>query len=803
MPGTETLLSLKPGESGYILGFSEMESSIRRRLMDMGLTYGVCVTVIGAAPFGDPIRITLRNYSLSIRRRDAKYIRILKSSESASTDDGIKAKNRDIYRTIEGLLKTFKASEKTAEDTSAQTALGDKRSLKIALLGNPNSGKTTLFNALTGSREYVGNWPGVTVEKKEGRLYDPENPQNKATLVDLPGIYSLSPHSMEQMIARKFIFEEKPDIIINIVDATNIERNLYLTTQAAELGIPLILAVNMMDESLRSGDTWDFDALSRAISAPAIPISARHGDGIDKLLHAVFHYEHIDNNADKKAAEYDYIKLQNAAYDAFYDTLKPYADKAGIPLRFAAMKILEGDTDVIRAMDLPDDVFDSINKSFMGDTACDFEEYVADARYNFITAALSNAYKRGQSEIHTTSAKIDRIVTNKYLALPIFIAIMLIIFALTFSTVGSFLSDTVSHTLDEIISPWVNKTLSNINTADWLIGLICDGIISGVGGVLSFLPQIAILFFLLSLLEDSGYMARIAFMMDAPMRKIGLSGKSIIPLLMGFGCTVPAAMSTRTMDTMTDKRMTILLLPFMSCSAKLPVYGLIAGAFFARGRLAVILALYLIGIILAVIAGLIFKKTVFRDANAPFMIELPHYRMPTTKNTLMHVWERVSHFLKKAGTLILVMSVVLWFLLHFDFAFNMTAESAKSILGTVGRCIAPIFTPNGFPFWQAAVALLAGVVAKESVVAALAMFYGFAQDAGSSGVYAAMATDFTPAAAFSFLVFVLLYTPCVAAISTMHKELMSKRYTALAVAIQMGAAYVVSVFAYTVCSMLF
>lgn len=802
---TNELLSLSVGESGYIVDLTCTDEQLKRRFLDMGLTKGERVTVVGIAPFGDPIKISLRNYTLSLRMDDARNISVTKDTIDPGCNDEAFQKLISSLNTVESIKKSNYSVNTVFEPASPHLFdTSPIRPLRFALLGNPNCGKTTLFNALTGAREYVGNWPGVTVEKKEGAIKKTLSYGQNILLTDLPGIYSLSANSLEERIAERFISEERPDLIINITDATNIERNLYLTLQSLELGVHTVVAVNMMDESIQRGDVWDFDMLSQALGVPVIPISAKNGSGIEKLMESAI--TQISQQTPPGHSCWNnsrYNRLMNKIDCTFYELLHSYACKSGSSVRSIALRLLEGRCRISELSDLTEEASHTLTLALENFSFADAPTVITHTRYEYIEDMLTKAYAPGTSaNTHSISTRIDRFVTNKYIAIPLFIAIMFSIFTLTFSSVGAWLSDTLSNFIDAVFSPFVQNSLNAINTAPWLSGLIVDGIIAGVGGVLTFLPQIALLFFLLSLLEDTGYMARIAFIMDAPMRKIGLSGKSVIPLLMGMGCTVPAAMSARTMDTVLHKRMTVLLLPFMSCSAKLPVYGLIAGAFFAKHSSLVILCLYIIGIICAVATGIIFKKTLFKNANAPFMLELPSYRIPTTQTVFIHVWERVHHFLIKAGTIILMMSILLWVLLNFDFTLSQTSDSANSILGNIGGFIAPLFTPNGFPCWQAVVALMAGIIAKESVVAALSMFYGFAADATGSVIHTAMAVDFTPASAFAFLVFVLLYTPCIAAITTMHRELESKKWTALAIALQLGSAYILSVFAYTVCGIL-
>lgn len=814
---------------------------MRRRIVDMGITPGTRITIIKTAPMGDPIEITLRGYSLSLRREDALQITLMDEDEAQTLrhkqQEALKAHEQRSRSQLGHASDTDQASHERAArltvsftsghgegyaDPSGSkpgqepTDDGDAQPVKLALVGNPNCGKTTLFNAMTGGREYVGNWPGVTVEKKEGRVKQPNLGQvgqdaifthgHDITLVDLPGIYSLSPHSMEELVARRFIVEEKPDAIINIVDGTNLERNLYLTVQLMELERPMIIALNMMDEVEKQGDRIDVERLSLELGVPVIPISARTGLGIEALLaqaqqliHAIHTQLHEGFNIEPDDL---YDDLTHMAHHRIGRLVEPYVQKADLPLHWAQIKILEGDSLLRESLHLPEAISKQVDEVVAEYAAAsplgDNETMVADSRYRYVERVCAAALQRARRpEDPSPASRIDAILTHKIWAMPIFLGIMLLIFTLTFSTVGAWLSDLVSESIGSLLIPFVREALEASGAFTWLTGLVCDGILTGVGGVLTFLPQIAILFFCLSMLEDSGYMSRIAFIMDKPMRRFGLSGKSFIPLLMGFGCTVPAAMGARTMDNEKDKRMTILLLPFMSCSAKLPVYGLIAGAFFAKNRGLVIFSLYGLGILLGILSGLLFKKKLFQGQDAPFVIELPPYRVPTARNTFTHVWERVSHFLQKAGTIIFAMSVILWFLQNYSFQLTLVADASKSILGALGGLLAPLFKPQGFGTWQAAVALLTGLVAKEAVVSSLAMFYGFSLSAQDTAIAAALSHTFTPRAAYAFLVFVLLYTPCVAAVSTMRRELNSRGWTAFAVAWQIAVAYVASFLAYS------
>lgn len=840
-----TLGALRPGESGYVYSVNAGDPRMRRRIVDMGITPGTRVSIIKTAPMGDPIEITLRGYSLSLRREDALQITLMDEGEAQTLrhkqQEALKAHALRSRSQLGHASDTDQASHQRAARLTVSFTSGrcegcgspcrqaagsparettppedDGQPVKLALVGNPNCGKTTLFNAMTGGREYVGNWPGVTVEKKEGRVKQPNLGQvgqdaifthgHDITLVDLPGIYSLSPHSMEELVARRFIVEEKPDAIINIVDGTNLERNLYLTVQLMELERPMIIALNMMDEVEKQGDRIDVERLSLELGVPVIPISARTGLGIEALLaqaqqliHAIHTQLHEGFNIEPDDL---YDDLTHMAHHRIGRLVEPYVQKADLPLHWAQIKILEGDSLLRESLHLPEAISKQVDEVVAEYAAAsplgDNETMVADSRYRYVERVCAAALQRARRpEDPSPASRIDAILTHKIWAMPIFLGIMLLIFTLTFSTVGAWLSDLVSESIGSLLIPFVREALEASGAFTWLTGLVCDGILTGVGGVLTFLPQIAILFFCLSMLEDSGYMSRIAFIMDKPMRRFGLSGKSFIPLLMGFGCTVPAAMGARTMDNEKDKRMTILLLPFMSCSAKLPVYGLIAGAFFAKNRGLVIFSLYGLGILLGILSGLLFKKKLFQGQDAPFVIELPPYRVPTARNTFTHVWERVSHFLQKAGTIIFAMSVILWFLQNYSFQLTLVADASKSILGALGGLLAPLFKPQGFGTWQAAVALLTGLVAKEAVVSSLAMFYGFSLSAQDTAIAAALSHTFTPRAAYAFLVFVLLYTPCVAAVSTMRRELNSRGWTAFAVAWQIAVAYVASFLAYS------
>ena len=802
-----TLEELSPGESGIILRTGNERGAVKRRLVDMGLTPGTEITVRKIAPFGDPIEVNVRGYELSLRREDAAQI-AMATGEEAKAASLIRRKRAGMVQHIpdEETLRRMSADhahEAREHGGEPDYASHDTREMKLALVGNPNCGKTTLFNALTGSNQYVGNWPGVTVEKKEGKASVDGKP---VTIVDLPGIYSLSPYSMEEIVARDFIVGEHPDAIIDIVDATNIERNLYLTAQLLELERPMVIALNFMDEVEKHGDRIDVGALSRALGVPVIPIAARTGKNIDTLLEVAHRQMHVGVTVEPDDLYDDFThQIHHKMGELIHD--KAYS--AGVPAHWAAIKLLEGDRLVQEALGL------SPEERRQAETVCaeyegayvlgDRETLIADSRYRFIQEVVGLSVRKGQrSGELTLSDKIDSIVTNRYLAVPTFLLMMLAMFAITFGP-GQVLADGVDALIGGVFAEWVRSFLAAAGVAPWVESLLVDGVIAGVGGVLTFLPQIAILFIFLSFLEDSGYMARAAFIMDRLLRRFGLSGKAFIPMLMGFGCTVPAVMGARTMENEKDRRMTIMLVPFMSCSARLPVYGLITAAFFARYSGLVVFSLYLLGLLFAIASGVLLKKLVFKGEPAAFVLELPPYRLPTLKNISLHVWEKVRGFFVKAGTLILAMSVLLWFLQSFGWQDGvvMVEQAGDSFLGAVGGAIAPALRPLGFGTWQAAVALLTGLVAKEMVVSSMSLFYGFSVSASGAVVASALSGTFaTPVAAYAFLVFVLLYVPCVAAVSTIYREMNSLKWTLASILWQLGAAYLGALIVYQVGSLL-
>ena len=708
-------------------------------------------------------------------------------------------------------------------------------STTYALAGNPNCGKTTLFNELTGSNQYVGNWPGVTVEKKSGRL---KTHGTAVDVVDLPGIYSLSPYSAEELVTRNFITEEKPDVILDVVDATNLERNLYLTLQLAELGRPLIVALNMMDMLKSRGVEIDVQMLEHLLGLPVVPIAASRGRGIKELVErshhdgvergeqepAPFDEQRLARRADERYGDNPYIvhQLHNrrehhpAEYRSTYvideiysppvmeailrieDIIEPICLKKEMPLRWSAVKIIDDDAPTIEALGLSSGEAHLIDEIIRGleDRYGERDMIVADQKYKFICSVCEQCvtHLKEPGEL-TVSDRIDRIATHRIFALPLFLGVMALVFFITFGPLGSFLTDGLDAWITKGLTPWVQGLLEGAGASAWAVSLVCDGVITGVGSIVSFFPQILLLFLFLSVLEDSGYMARAAFIMDKLLHKTGLSGRSFVPMLMGFGCSVPGVMAARTLENERDRRMTIMLTPFMSCSAKMPVYALFIAAFFPSHKGLVVCGIYLTGVVVAILVAMVLRKTVLKGGHAPFVMELPPYRLPTLKTLWTHMYERVKDFAVRAGTILLAASIVIWFLQSFDFKLQMLSpeQSGQSILASVGRAIAPLFTPLGFGFWQASVALVSGFVAKEAVVGTLNILYNPATDAA---MVTTLQGVFTPVSALSFLVFVLLYMPCVAAFSAIRREMNSTKWAVGTVAMQTGVAWVASLLVY-------
>ncbi len=653
----------------------------------------------------------------------------------------------------------------------------------FALVGNQNCGKTTLFNALTGSNQHVGNFPGVTVDQKIGRIRDTKD----CSVVDLPGIYSMRPYSGEEIITRDFILREKPDGIINIVDATNIERNLYLTLQLLELHVPMVLALNMMDEVRGNGGTIDLKGMSKQLGIPVIPISAAKNEGISELI----------DNAVSVAKRRTYPAVidfcpssaVHRCIHAVSHLIEDHAQRIGVPARFAATKLIEGDASLSGELELNGNELEMIEHSVLEmerESGLDRNAALADMRYAFIEGVCAKTViKCRESKEHIRSVKIDNVLTNKYLALPLFLGIMLLIFWLTFGVIGSFLSDLLSSGID-LLTGLIDSGLSAYGINPVVQSLVIDGAFSGVGSVLSFLPIIVTLFFFLSILEDTGYMARVAFVMDKLLRKLGLSGRSFVPMLVGFGCSVPAVMSARTLSSERDRKMTIFLIPFMSCSAKIPIYAIFTAAFFRKSQALVMIGLYVSGIALAVVMALLLKNTAFRGNPVPFVMELPNYRLPSLKSVMLLMWDKARDFLQRAFTVIFVATLIIWFLRTFDIRLNAVTDSSKSLLAIIGQAIAPVFAPLGFGDWRAATSLITGFTAKEAVVSTMGVLMG----TSVSDLKNALGTLFTPLTALSFLVFTLLYTPCVAAVTTIRRELGSRLMTAGVIVMQCVIAWI-------------
>lgn len=669
------------------------------------------------------------------------------------------------------------------------------KEILIALAGNQNSGKTTLFNKLTGSNQHVGNFPGVTVEKKDGSI----KKYKEAKVVDLPGIYSLSPYSNEEIVTRDFILDEKPDVILNIIDATNIERNLYLTLQLMELNRPMVIALNMMDEVINSGNTIDVEALSTMLKVPCISISASKNQGIEEVVETI--KKVVKNKSEM--VHLDFCKGEHhKAIHAISHIIEDHVLSTKYPLRFAATKLVEGEDFMFEALHLHEDdkhIIEHIVKSMEEALHTDKEAALADMRYCFIEEVVQKCVKKhNDNKEQVRSQKMDSLLTHKYLGIPIFLLIMFSIFYLTFNVFGAYLQGVLEGWI-ESFTQLSSSFLQYIEVQDWLHSLLIDGIYGGVGSVLSFLPIIVLLFFFLSLLEDSGYMARVAFVMDKLVRKMGLSGKSFVPMLIGFGCSVPAIMATRTLSSEKDRKMTIILTPFMSCSAKLPIYGMIIAAFFEQHAALVMIGIYCIGVLVAIVCGLCLKKTIFKGETMPFVLELPAYRMPDAKSVILHMWEKAKDFLRKAFTIIFIGSMLIWFLQSFNFQFQFVEDSSTSILASIGKGFAMLFAPVGFGDWRAATALVTGITAKESVVSTLSVLL---QVSDAQALSLALHTMFTPLSAFTFLVFTVLYMPCIAAFAATKRELGSLKQAFYTAAFQTGVAYVVCLLIYQIGSLL-
>lgn len=665
-----------------------------------------------------------------------------------------------------------------------------KKHLNVALIGNPNSGKTTLFNQLTGSRQYVGNWPGVTVEKKEGKL---SYKNEEIKIIDLPGIYSLSPYSSEEIVTRNCLLHDDVDLIINIIDSTNIERNLYLTTQIMELGKPIVVVLNMIDILEKKGDKIDYHLLSKLLSVAVIPMSANKHDKIENLMDSCLDIISQKTSSKIQDVQNIYAPEIDSILNNIEKILKNSNNKFKVNPRWLAVKLFSEDQDILKNVHLTEDELSKINfykNSVSPSKNTDRQMIISECRYDYICSICKKCvHKNLKNDKLSITDKIDKIVTNKILALPIFLAIMMLIFYITFGPVGNYFKSWAEFLINDIIGNSIEKLLVSLNASSWAKSLILDGVVKGVGSVISFFPQIMILFTLLSVLEDSGYMARAAFITDKMLRKIGLSGKAFVPLLMGFGCSVPAVLGTRILEHDKDKKLTILMIPFMSCSAKMPVYSMFISAFFPLHQPIIIFSIYLLGILVAIFTAFLFKNTILKGKEAPFIMELPEYKLPTLKNLSLHVWERLKDFLVKAGTVLVGATIVIWFLQSFNFSLHTVQDSSDSILAYLGAKIAPIFTLCGFNDWKASVALISGIIAKESVVSTSAILYN---NEASISLHHALSQHFSMLSAYSFMVFVLLYTPCVAALSAIRKEMKSVKWTTISILYQLITAWFVS-----------
>ncbi len=750
-----TLKELEVGKSAVICSVGG-KGALRQHFLDMGMIPGAEVTVVKLAPMGDPMELQIHGYELTLRLAEADQIEIEQIARRSRAHEGMEMLHDCEHP---GLGEEGKYHSKKDENP-----LPDGTLLTYALVGNQNCGKTTLFNQLTGSNQHVGNFPGVTVDRKTGSIKGHPNTE----ITDLPGIYSMSPYSSEEIVSRNFVMNEKPKAIINIVDATNIERNLYLTMQLLEMDIPMVVAMNMMDEVLGNQGSIDVNAMEALLGVPVIPISAAKNEGVDELVRHALHIAKYQERplrqdfCDKK----DHDGAVHRCIHGVMHLIEDHAGQADIPPRFAATKAIEGDPLILKQLKLDENEMETLEhivQQMETERQLDRSAAIADMRFDFIERLCERTVvKPKQSRERVRSEKIDRILTGKYTAIPCFIGIMVLVFYLTFNVIGAWLQEILEIGIDQL-SAVVNQALTAANVNSAIHSLVIDGIFTGVGSVLSFLPVIVTLFFFLSLMEDSGYIARVAFVMDKLLRKIGLSGRSIVPMLIGFGCTVPAVMATRTLTSERDRKMTILLTPFMSCTAKLPIYSFFVSVFFPKRGGLIMAGLYLLGILVGILAAFLYNSTLFKGEPVPFVMELPNYRLPGVKNVTQLLWEKAKDFLQRAFSVILIATIVVWFLQSFDLHLNMVEDSSTSILAAVSGLLRPLFAPLGLGDWRICTSLISGFMAKESVVSTLEVLFG-----GNIG------TVLSPLAAASLLVFSLLYTPCVAAIASVKRELGGK-----------------------------
>ena len=752
-----TLKDLNIGETA-VVGTVGGEGALRQHFLDMGLIPGEEVTLVKFAPMGDPMELSIHGYELTLRLDDAARIGVTLAKAPA-----VKKAAAESEKPVEhpGLGEGGRYHTKKGENP-----LPDDTTLTFALAGNQNCGKTTLFNQLTGSNQHVGNFPGVTVDRKSGAIRN--NPNTEVT--DLPGIYSMSPYTSEEIVTRQFIIGEKPTGIINIVDATNIERNLYLTMQLMELDTPMVLALNMMDEMRGNGGTVRINKMEAMLGIPVVPISAAKNEGVDELVDHALHVAKYQERPGRMdfCSEEDHGGAVHRCIHGIIHLIEDHAEAAGIPVRFAATKLVEGDQRIEAALKLDQnekEMIEHIIVQMEQERGLDRAAAIADMRFHFIHQLVEQTVvKPRQSKEQLRSAQIDRFLTGRYTAIPAFVGIMALVFYLTFGVIGLALQNLLEVGIDALTAA-MDSTLTAWNVNAAVHSLVIDGVFTGVGSVLSFLPIIVTLFFFLSLLEDTGYMARVAFVMDKLLRRIGLSGRSIVPMLIGFGCTVPGVMASRTLPSERDRKMTILLTPFMSCSAKLPIYSLFAAAFFPEHAALVMVSLYFLGIAVGILMAILLKSSVFKGEAVPFVMELPNYRLPGLKNVVQLLWEKARDFLQRAFTVIFVATIIIWFLQSFDLRLSLTADPQQSILAWLASGIAPLFAPLGFADWRVSTALITGFMAKESVVSTLTILYGSS---------AAFAAALSPAAAAPLLVFCLLYTPCIAAVASVKRELGGK-----------------------------
>lgn len=754
-----TLKELKIGESAKIDTVGG-QGALRQHFLDMGVIPGAKVKLVKLAPMGDPMELRIHGYELTLRLDDAEKIeitRIEQGEEKAADSDKEKKKQYHHPHLGEPGIYHIKGSG---------NPLPDDQVLTFALVGNQNCGKTTLFNRLTGANQHVGNFPGVTVDRKDGAIIG----HPKTSITDLPGIYSMSPYSSEEMVSRNFVLNEKPNAIINIIDATNIERNLYLTMQLIEMDRPMVVAINMMDELTGNGGSIDINAMEEMLGVPVVPISAAKNEGVKELIDHGLHIAHYQ----EKPLEQDFC-LQDENGGAFHrchhavaNLIEDHAKAADIPLRFASAKVIEGDEHIIELLKLDQnekETIEHITLQMEKESGLDRSAAVADMRFSYIKRISKNCVKKPKiSKERLRSQRIDKVLTGRFTAIPFFVLIMAAVFYLTFNVIGAFLQAWLEKGVGAL-TDLVDQTMTSAGVNEVLHNLVIDGIFEGVGGVLSFLPIVVTMFFFLSLLEDSGYIARVAFVMDKMLRKIGLSGRSIVPLLIGFGCSVPAIMSTRILPSERDRKMTILLTPFMSCTAKLPIYAFFVSVFFPGKGGLIMTGLYILGILVGILVACLYKALIFKGEAVPFVMELPNYRLPSLRSTMQLMWEKAKDFLQKAFSVILIATIIVWVLQSFDLHFNLVSDSSDSIMAMISGAIAPLFAPLGLGDWRICTSLISGVMAKESVVSVMEVLYGT-----QGGVAAVI----TPVAAGALLIFSLLYTPCVAAISAVKRELGGK-----------------------------